>query len=179
MGSRPCRGTPRRKRRSCRCTSRRSAGTTASTTPTQASRSSSSMASRSDGSTSPAGPTRSASSTSPCYLPTATAAWGRRRARASGRGRRQSEAASHPRRALQSRAAALRAPRVPADCRSRGLSVHGMARGHQLPTSNSQRNLVRDPSSDSHLSKSETGEGESGRSDFIQTIGLRQRRRLL
>ena len=41
-----------------------------------------------------------------------------------GGGRRQ--AAAHPRRTLQSRAAALPAARVPADRRSRGLSVHGV-----------------------------------------------------
>ena len=44
-----------------------------------------------------------------------------------GRSRRQPEAAAHPRRAFQSRAAALRAPRVPSDCRQRCLLVHGVA----------------------------------------------------
>ena len=37
------------------------------------------------------------------------------------------QAAAHPRRTLQSRAPALRAPRVPSDRRSRRVSVHGMA----------------------------------------------------
>jgi hypothetical protein len=37
------------------------------------------------------------------------------------------QAAAHSRRALQSRAAALPAARVPADRRPRGLSVHGVA----------------------------------------------------
>ena len=55
------------------------------------------------------------------------------------------QAAAHPRRTLQSRAPALRAARVPSDRRSGSLFVHGMERGRQLPTSNSQlpRRVVR------------------------------------
>jgi GNAT superfamily N-acetyltransferase len=74
-------------------------------------------------------------------LQSEAAAAGKPRLRSSRYG---GQAAAHSCRAVQSRAAALRAARVAADRRSRGLSVHGVE-GRQLPTSNSQlpRRAVR------------------------------------
>jgi hypothetical protein len=70
----------------------------------------------------------------------------------SGRGRSQREAASHPRRALQSRAEALRAPRFPPDRKPRRLPVHGVAREpSRAPLGRAVAQLARDDDAGEHI----------------------------
>jgi hypothetical protein len=154
----------RRRRPSSGCGSRPSTRSIGSTTRARRSTSSSSSASRPGGSTPRARSFQFPVASHQSHTGLVTDNWlgttllGGLQAAASAAGkphlrasRYGGQAAAHPRRTLQSRAAALRAARVPFDRRSRGLLVHGVETGSvdtscQLPVASCQLPVPSVPS---------------------------------